>query len=446
MTRPETIRRLSCGETFYRLVDRVCSTNFTVVARLSGGLTRDALEGGLAAVGRRHPVLGVRISSERSGPVFRPDGVGAVPLFVEDVPETAWLARAEDEINRAFDPGSGPLARCVWLRHPGGESTLMVTFHHAVGDGISGGYLIRDILAAAALPPKGPDAPSSAPAAVPEALDRRFPPGGRGVRGALRYAAEMARAAAMMARCGGLSAVRPDNAAPHRGRRARVIPALFDATFAGALADRARREQTTVHGALAAAILLGGRREIDSARPRLMALGSPVNMRGRVTPAVGEAVGMYASVMGTMHRVGRDTPFWDLAREVTQEIAAGFARNMHFTFEPMTFKLLCPFARLAGDSQTGAAWFTRIAAAAFPSTGFGLTNIGRLDVREQYGEVSVSWAALLPSWSVFAHSGWSACSAAGRLSLVLVYMEPLLERTHAEALASRTAGLLEAAV
>jgi hypothetical protein len=441
---PAITRRLSCGETFYRLVDRVCSTNFTVVARLSGGFTREGLEGALDAVARRHPILGVRILYEKGGPVFHPDGVGTIPLSVEDLPEGAWTARAEDEINRAFAPGSGPLARSVWLRHPGGDSTLMVTFHHAVGDGISGGYLIRDVLAAAAESPKGQDAPSSA--ALPEALDRRFPPGVRGVRGVLRYAAEMARAAAMMARCGGLSAVRADDTAPHRVRRARVIPALLDPPFTRALADRAHREKTTVHGALAAAILLGGRKEINSARPRLMALGSPVNMRGRVTPPVGEAVGMYASVMGTMHRVGRDTPFWDLAREVTGAIAAGFERNMHFTFEPMTFRLLCPFARLAGDSQAGAAWFTRLAAAAFPSTGFGLTNIGRLDVHEQYGEVPLSWAALLPSWSVFAHSGWSACSAVGRLSLDLVYMEPLLVRDHAEALARRTVGMLETAV
>ncbi|MBN2224106.1 MAG: hypothetical protein JW765_05475 [Deltaproteobacteria bacterium] len=444
MVRPATARRLSAGETFYWLVDRVCSTNFTVAARLSGPLEPDVLRAALAAVGNRHPLLGVRIARKGGWPVFRTDGVGPIPLFVADTPEDEWIARAADEINRNLDWRAGPLARCVWLRHSGGQSTLMITFHHAVGDGISGGYLIRDLLRAIAAPGKNLLSPRTSN--LPEALDRLHPPEVQGVRGLFRYAVEMARAGAAVVRYGRLRAVSADGRAPYRDRRARVIARVFDPSFTADLVARARVEGTTVHGALAAAVLLGGRGEISAHGHLLMALGSPVNMRGRVTPPVGDVVGMYASVMGTMHRVGKDTAFWELAREVTGGIEAGFARNMHFTFEPMTFRILSPFSRLAVGSQAGAMGFTRLAAASFPSTGFGLTNIGRLDMRRRYGAVSVSWAALLPSWSVFAHSGWSACTAAGSLSLNLVYMEPLLARAHAEALAGRTVELLRAAV
>jgi hypothetical protein len=436
-------RKLSAGESFYGLLDRVCSTNFTVVARLSSMPGEKILREGLAAVQDRHPLLNVRISNETGGAVFRTDGVGAIPLRSADVPEDAWVAHAEHEINEAFDPVAGPLIRCAWLRHPGGRSTVMLTFHHAAGDGISAGYLIRDLLHFITGPDRsaGPGTTS-----LPEPLDRRFAHRFRGVRGFARYLGEISRAGTEAVRYGGLSAVAADARAPYRARRARAIPTIFDVPFTADLTAQARAEGTTVHGALAAAVLLGGRAEIFAEGPLLMALGSPVDMRGRVDPPVGDVVGMYASVVGTLSRVRREARFWELAREVKGAIEAGFARGMQFSFEPMTFRILGPFARLAGWSEVGAAAFTRLAAMLFPSTGFGLTNIGRLGVEERYGTLSVSWVVLIPSWSVFAHSGWSASTAAGRLSFTLVYMEPLLTRRHAETLSERTVGLLRSAV
>jgi len=437
-------RALSAGEAFYLAVDLVCSTNFTVAVRLSGTPGDETLRAALAAIQGRHPLLRVKVVDGHGGPAFQTDGVGPIPLVTADAPGDAWAAVAEHEINECLDPAEGPLIRCAWLRHPNDQSTVLLTFHHAVGDGISAVYLVRDLLASIA--DSGRPVHSDTLAALPAPLDSRFSPRFRGVRGAGAYLAEIGRAAAAMVRYGPLSAVTPDARAPFRERRARTIPTVFDPMFTEKLAVRARSEQTTVHGALAAAVLLGGCMEIPRKGPSLMALGSPADMRGRVESPIGDVVGMYASVMGTLHCVKRETPFWALAREVTAGIEAGFSRGMQFSFEPMMFRMLWPFARRAGRSGHRAAAFTRLATAAFPSTGFGLTNIGRLPLRERYGDLSVSWAALLPSWSVFAHSGWSASTAAGRLSLTLVYMEPLLTRPHAEALAERTVGLLRSAV
>ena len=441
---PSTARRLSPGETFYWLVDRICSTNFTVAARLTGPLDHDALSASLSAVQGRHPLLRVRISAEKEGPVFRTDGVGPIPLRAAAVPEGVWIAEAEREINETFDWRRGPLIRCVWLRHQGPESTLMVTFHHAVGDGISGGYLMRDLLGAMAAPGRHRSPPL--PEALPEALDRLGPSEVGGARGYIRYFGELFRAGKQIARYGRLRAVNADARAPYRTRRARVIANILDPSFTTELVARTRREGTTVHGALSAAVLLGGLCEIPAREPVLMALGSPVNMRDRVNPPVGEMAGMYASAVGTIHRVGKGTPFWDLAREIRGAIDAGFTRKMYFTYEPMTFRILSRLRRFVGTSDGGVMRFARLATAFFPSAGFGLTNIGKPDIEEGRAVPRVSWVALLPSWSVFAHSGWSSATVGGRLSFTFVYMEPLLARTHAEELAERTVGILRAAV
>jgi hypothetical protein len=331
----------------------------------------------------------------------------------------------------------------MWLRHPGEQSTLLVTFHHAVGDGVSGGYLIRDILAALK-EPEGPPVEKGAP--LPPSLTDFFPGYARGAGGAVRYVRETARAAGVMARRGRLRAVRPDRKADPRRLTVRVIPRFLDADMTESLIERARGEGTTVHGALAAALLLAGARDASIKRGALMALGSPVDMRGRVPVPIGEAVGMYASVMGTLHVVGPNSRLWGLARDVTDRIREGFDRGMHYTWEPMTFEVMGLVRRLTGTDDRGAGRYTKCAVALFPSTGFALTNIGRVGGLDSGGGPRVRWISLVPSMSAFAHSAWAAATAGGVLCLSLVYMEPLLTRPHAEGLMEGAVSLLAAAL
>ena len=436
-------RGLGSGEAFYWMVDRVCTSNFTVVARLSGAVDEDSLKSSLLEMQKRHPLLGVRISDEKEGPVFRTNAVGEMPLLVMDTTPDAWMEWAASQVNEVFDWRRGPLARVVWLRHRGEESTLLLTFHHAVGDGVSGGFLIRDILAAL----KDPiDAPVAAPTVFPPSLTEILPGYARGVRGAIRYVREMIRAALVMARFGRLRAVRQDQTAAPRSRRIGIVPRFLDADMTERLRDRASEEGTTVHGALAAAVLLAGMEDASIRENSLMALGSPVDMRGRTPTPIGETVGMYASVMGTMHSVGPNTRFWKLAGEATDQIRKGFDRGMHYTWEPFTFDIVNLLRRLTGTDSRGADRFTKCATWLFPSTGFALTNIGRVRGLNTGRSPKVRWLSLVPSVSAFAHSAWAAATAGGVLSLNLVYMEPLLFRSHAERLMEGAVSLLVVAI
>ena len=432
MNRTDSSRRLGSGEAFYWMADRVCTANFTVVARLSGAVDEEALKNALLGMPGRHPLIGVRISDERAGPVFRRDGVGEMPLLVMDAAPDEWVERAEEQVNEVFDWRRGPLARMVWLRHQGDESTLIVTFHHAVGDGVSAGFLIRDILAALK-DSTGPPADDEA-TPLPPPLTQFIPDCTRGARGAVRYAWEMTRAAMIMARKGRLGAVRPDHREDPRSLGVRVIPRFLDADMTGCLRDRAGGEGTTVHGALAAAVLLAAVEDASIKSNSLMALGSPVDMRTRTPDPIGETVGMYASVMGTLHSVGPNTRFWELAGEVTDQIREGFDRGMHYTWEPITFEMVNLARKLTGTDDRGAERFTKCAMALFPSTGFALTNIGRIPGLNAKGAPKVRWMSLVPSASAFAHSAWAAATAGGVLCLSLVYMEPLLTHVHAERL------------
>ena len=60
----------------------------------------------------------------------------------------------EDEINRPLLSHVGPLARCVHVRHADDQHHLLLTFHHVVGDGMSGVFMVRDLLTAATDSPR----------------------------------------------------------------------------------------------------------------------------------------------------------------------------------------------------------------------------------------------------------------------------------------------------
>src|SRR6185369_1225548 len=123
--------------------------------RLSGRLDARALESALAAVAARHETLRTRIVSRDGEPVqvVSPDrglslpwvDLGALPGSAGE-PELAALARREGE--RPFDLSRGPLWRALGVRLGESESALLLTLHHAVGDGWSLRVLLRDLAAA----------------------------------------------------------------------------------------------------------------------------------------------------------------------------------------------------------------------------------------------------------------------------------------------------------
>jgi hypothetical protein len=96
--------------------------SFTVCARVRGPLTAEGLRRALDRLGRRHPLLAVRLApvSEGGGACLTTEDVQSIPLrILERVSDTAWVREVEQEIALAFDYRTGPLCRCVWLRGAG---------------------------------------------------------------------------------------------------------------------------------------------------------------------------------------------------------------------------------------------------------------------------------------------------------------------------------------
>jgi Condensation domain len=144
------IRSLGCCERFFHLYSLAFPVHFCLVARVEGALDSARLGAALEQVRRRHPALRVSIVDDaENGPAFcRTDNsikVCAVPVEAE----ADWRGVVESELNLPFDTVPGPLMRATALWRLDGAS-IILTFHHAMADALSGTRILDDLMRALA--------------------------------------------------------------------------------------------------------------------------------------------------------------------------------------------------------------------------------------------------------------------------------------------------------
>ncbi|CAN0558200.1 unnamed protein product, partial [Laminaria digitata] len=276
-----------------------------------------------------------------------------------------------------------PLARFDWLVHAPDHSTIMLTFHHIIGDGISGAYVMRDLLESIAANMGGSDSFERPILPVRREIEAHVP-AALVSRGMWRqFFARIGAMLSWMWRHGkpkGPLADDPRSSAG--GRKVCVIPRVLEPARTQRIVDASRANQTTVHGALSAAIMLAASEEHGKPTPMLFA--SPVNVRETMEPPIEDDVGLFVSIGATLHQVDPGAQdFWELAREARQELRAFIDDGGAFTLLPMQSKALVWWARLLPAS-----WFAKLVRRV-QLPGVGLTNIGRADIASAYGALSI---------------------------------------------------------
>lgn len=414
-------------------LDQVAPLNFTTTGLVRGPLEVEAARAALPALAARHPLL--RSAIAPGSPARFLDG--APPLALREVRSADWVAVLEEEINTRV-PDAGPLARFTLVHGEAGATRLMVTLHHAIGDGLSGAYLLRDWLAALS---RTPGNAAAAPALAPRpALDALLPRGFSGARAFLRHVRYLASELLAVLRHGQPLRPRRDATPLAMDRRARVIPVELPPETTAALVARARDEDTTVHGALSAAMLLGVL--ADAGRPRAgVAFGSPVNLRGALTPAVGDDVGFFVS-MATFRATARlDEPLWALARRVRQALEQLQRRGTHLSLVDLMPRILRWLgAERLSPRALAQRWEGRIVATT------GLTNLGRLQLEDTFGPLTLETSHFAVSPSLFGEFLATATTLRGRLCWNFVWTDPTFTEAHARALVADVVARLEAAL
>ena len=141
-------RQLGTSERTIWLYDRVRPVHFTLTANILGKVHLERLEQALAQVQQRHPLLNVKIALDRTEiPWFITETQIISIRVVKRQSPQQWQQEVERELANPFDWNQAPLIRVVFIQGDD-VSDLIVTCHHAIADGMSVVFLLRDILQA----------------------------------------------------------------------------------------------------------------------------------------------------------------------------------------------------------------------------------------------------------------------------------------------------------
>ena len=311
-------RKLGLIENLFEILHDLGAMIDVNVARIEGLLTPDILRQALNLVQKRHPMLQVHLIELADGLYFESEGTQEIPLSVIDKQyENQGIEIAEDELHQKFSEGLAPLCRVTFLRSStsNGISEIIATFHHAITDGMSCMRFFDDLLSYCQKIAAGDDIGQVVTMQLLPPLEKLLE--SRLTKNNLEEAQDKPS-----------QEIQPpqliiQREAPPSDRRTRLLTRILSKEMTMMLRNRCRQEETTVHGALCAAILFGAAKIACTDTPINLSCGSSVNLRKFCEPEVSnEYMGCLASFTGSiLHTLKKKTIFWDLARECKSKLS-----------------------------------------------------------------------------------------------------------------------------
>ncbi|MCW2660217.1 MAG: Condensation domain protein, partial [Mycobacterium sp.] len=146
------VRPLGAFERLYHRRQQKSTMRLCMVAEIADDIDPLTLAAALRAVQQRHPLLNVYVEDHpQTGLGFhRPAYVPPIPITVIDA-ETgrSWRDVVAAELTRPFDTSCAPMMRVVLLGSgPSTPAAIILTADHVIVDGLSAGYILRDLFAA----------------------------------------------------------------------------------------------------------------------------------------------------------------------------------------------------------------------------------------------------------------------------------------------------------
>ncbi len=419
------------------------STNFAMMVRVQGKVSVEQVMTALSRVRVRHPAL-VPAAGGAGSEAFFPLNVRA------DCGDCDWIEVAQAELGASFPGHPGPFARFTLLRRPsppgGAEGfDLVAAFHHGICDGMSGMFVLRDVLQALGDPqlelaplPAPPPTVTLIPASAlsnPE-LQRKIWLTVAVLRGQVLFE-KVRRRLSPGKRTKTPAAQETPAENPLAERQFVILPEQLSAAQTTALLARCKKEQVSVHAAVCVAWLrafTGG-----ATSSHIGTVSSPVNLRERLSPPVGDTSGLFLATVETSVDCGPERDFWDAAREFKQKLEQD-SRNETLFFNPLLFsKIFTPQIAPADIGILVEMLFSRPV-----KYDFSITNLGRIPIAERSGALQVeAFYGPLVNASPYERTV-GVSTVAGQMSLAFIFRRSMLEPADGKQLMERAIGMLTA--
>ncbi|MFJ3980173.1 short-chain dehydrogenase [Streptomyces sp. NPDC090021] len=444
----EADRSLSPLERWYWICDQLSPLNVISHARLHGPFDAELAARALTALQRRHPLLRASITADAQGrkPRFRPAPGREIPLRTVAVSAESGGAGEhwEREVNAyelvtAVNWRTGPLARALVVTRPGSGGApdvhdLVLTLPHCIADGTTVLTLIRqwiELAAEIASYEEGSGVGRSTPGVrslrLLPAPEKLLPAGHRGLGGARKVVAQQ------IADQGAAKRIQPrrfepTTRVPFEERVTQLLPRSLPGDQLAELAAACKREQTTVHGALAAALATAAAQDAGD-RPGPLVIGSPITFRDALEPRVGEdEIGTYVATVPTVVDYRPGAPLWPMARAISRDLARRRRRGEHLT-------AVATLGPVAPKSVAKSQRFLRFMEEKGPIT-LCVSNVGRYEFPDAVGPWQVSSAEFIAGLSVNAYYCAAINTSHGRLAWNFTHVEGAVSAERAERLAA----------
>ncbi len=386
--------------------------NVILCAEVTGELSVNQLTEVLEWLQRRHSRLNIRIVTDQNNqPRFISQDVPPIPLRVLNRQgDDHWHQVAEEELLCPLPENTGPLLR-VLLLESSEISNLIVTFHHAIGDGLSGVYLMRDIL-------QGVGEPDSDRQLLPD-----LPPIDRLIPQITEDSLEQNPNSQTKTELGeNLSPIANTND-DLSDSPPRLLYWTISPQETTQLVNKCREEQTTVYGALCAAFLLGIAAERNVSQETALKCHSPMNLRQYLNPPIGENFGEYIARPTISYRLSKNSRFWDLARSVKQELDRVVTEGKLFE-DVLAAKTLLSKSFDRGERSID--FRDKL------ETDIAITNLGRLNIPDRFGSLELQELYLTVTGTKKLPIGIGVATVKNKMCFTFRYLEYLLSDGNAE--------------
>lgn len=404
--------------------------NVVMVARIRGTVDCSRIATALEHLKSRHPFLAVRVQIDD-------DGTGSyvaaeVPPFTIHVEprqcEEQWIACAKQELRTSFPIETGPLVRCLLIQSTE-VSEIILCGHHAICDGMSLGYLLRDLLKYLAEPMHESKNPID-----PPPIDFTTVPTPPSTNVLLRFMMSRINKkwAAKNIRLSEAEMRRMHQAFWEKNSAIQVLAWTLDPEATAGLVKRCRAENVTVNTALWTAFL-GAQYDVQCDRQRYRQRSAlAVNTRDKLKVPVDDAFGFYASSLTVKLPYAPEKSFWENARQVHLKIANELSRTN-------IFRML--FAEMVHPTLLDSLYFSkygllldetmpkkllRIMGWHKITYGYAITNVGRFDIPSTYGKLQLEAVYGPLFYSDVEEKIVGAITVSGRLSCTLTCNESIV--------------------
>jgi hypothetical protein len=296
------LRKLGTVERLHWLWNQNHPNHFVMAAHVMGATTETMWRSALKQIQRRHPFLNVFLDEDdQSGPTFHLAQGCEVPLVIKErMSAGQWQEELTRQLEIPFDETIAPLFRVVLLLEED-ECDIILTSHHAIADGMSMVYLIRDLLQAVS----------------GTTLDMLGTPPSQEERFASLYKTYSARASEDRVAAGPkkekeIKLARKFGSPKVRSLRLSELQTLT-------LIRKAKQEGTTVHAAVCAALTLAGRDSSPAWNDQEIRVMSMINIRKLLGNHEDCALSVAVGIVPFEPKPSTD--LWQLARWAKEALA-----------------------------------------------------------------------------------------------------------------------------